>query len=730
MDPILIFAFSSVLIFALFFIGGTLSRIMPKSRRKTSSFYRTLVAGTFFSAFTLFFAVYFYGNNPDLPNLNGNIFASAFTSLFHSAKIFGKDNDFWKFVARLSEFTPKLEAFYKGYAAFLYIFAPLLTLGFILSFVKNLVPRLRYKIRAPWKKVYVFSELNEKSVTLAESVKRGQGECVCKKSFFYKLIVSVGRAITSPVIVFTDVSAKKEEKNMELTERARAINSILFMRDLESVNFIRVRPIRKKKNGNSDRKYNFYLISDDESEKLRHAASVIDHYNYTNVALYVVSDTPECKLFFSSYTKHGEDTVKLKLRRIDDIQSLVYRRLSENGIELFKRAAALNTDKETRPSVISVIIVGLGRYGKEMLKSLAWYCQLPGFELKINAFDSDKNALDKMKAECPDLFNKDLNGVKNGSDAYYDIHIHPGVCVGSHSFEDEIRKIGDVTYAFVCLGNDEMNLNAAAELRRIIGRYDETVIESVVYDSNIKKKIASYMATPPKPKKPHETYNIRLIGDLESFYSVGTLADKTLEADALIVHQRWDSSEFTFYMSDYNYRSSVAKALHCRLKKEILTMPEIERASVFPMLCAKSPESKKYTERNEMEHNAYVMSMTDTAEKAVAMSKRLCAMSELLNSVTEAHGLDESEYEKLDAEAKEKLAKKIEEISENKDPVFTLEEAMVFAERAARFDHIRWNAYMRSEGYVFSEVKNNFARTHNNLVPLEGLKFSDNIKDI
>ena len=717
MDPVLLFAVASVSIFALFVLYGVLSRILPQSKKRARPFYRYLVAGTFLSAFTLFFAVYFYGYNPDLPNLSGNVAESAFTSLFHAVKIFGRDDGFWSFVGRLKTFDAPLFAFYKGFAAFLFVVAPVLTFGFILSFVRNLIPLLRYSVRAPWKKVYVFSELNEKSVTLAESIKKNGNRCAW---------------LTSPVIVFTDVSPKKEESNMELTERARAIDAILLMRDLEAVKFIRFAPLSNEKKGEA--KYSFFLISDDESEKLRHAASIIDHYNYANVSLSVVSDTPECKLFFSSYGALGESKIRLRLRRVDDIQSLVYRRLKESGIELFKNAARLNPDPEARPSVISVIIVGLGRYGKEMLKSLVWYCQLPGFELKINAFDAEKDALNKLEAECPELFAKELNGVKNSGDAYYSIHVHSGVCVGSRSFEDELRRIDDVTYAFVCLGNDETNLNAAVELRRIIGRHDTAVIETVVYDSNIKKKICSYMESPPNPEKPHETYNIRLIGDLESFYSGKTLADKDLEDEGLTVHKRWGSSEYSFYMSDYNYRSSVAKALHCILKNKILSLPERERKASFPLLCADSPDATPYFERNEKERNAYVLSMTDTAQKAVEMSKRLYAMSNALNKKALELGVEASKYETLDKEKKNALSKFATDVPENKDSdgniIFSLEEAMAFAECAARFDHIRWNAYMRSEGFVFGNVKNNFTKTHNNLLPLKGLTFEDNIKDI
>ncbi len=38
-----------------------------------------------------------------------------------------------------------------------------------------------------------------------------------------------------------------------------------------------------------------------------------------------------------------------------------------------------------------------------------------------------------------------------------------------------------------------------------------------------------------------------------------------------------------------------------------------------------------------------------------------------------------------------------------------------------KLEHKRWNAYMRSEGYVFGDVKNQLAKTHPCLVPWEKL---------
>ena len=37
------------------------------------------------------------------------------------------------------------------------------------------------------------------------------------------------------------------------------------------------------------------------------------------------------------------------------------------------------------------------------------------------------------------------------------------------------------------------------------------------------------------------------------------------------------------------------------------------------------------------------------------------------------------------------------------------------------FEHVRWNAYMRGEGYRYGSERLDIAKTHNNLVPVYSL---------
>jgi hypothetical protein len=153
----------------------------------------------------------------------------------------------------------------------------------------------------------------------------------------------------------------------------------------------------------------------------------------------------------------------MKVRRINQARSLIYRLLYENGVELFKNEAIQTDEQGTK--VISTVVVGLGRHGTEIVKALAWFCQFPGYRVEINAYAQDPLAEDKFQALCPELMSKDYNGVYKDGESQYKITVHSGVNVDSLSFIEKIKELDGVSYAFVSLGKDDENVKAAVNLR-------------------------------------------------------------------------------------------------------------------------------------------------------------------------------------------------------------------------------------------------------------------------
>ena len=506
--------------------------------------------------------------------------------------------------------------------------APLLTFSFVISFFRNLLPYCRFKLFF-WREAHIFSELNEKTLALAKSIVRQKYNGVG------------GKRKSKPLIVFTGVCKEDEEGNNDLLANALKMDALVFKTDLETIHF---------RSNFWKRNLNFYLISENENEIIRHATTIIKSYDSSEVSMYVFSDGIECEMLMSAW-----DNRNMRIYRINDAQALIYHNLSLHGVRLFRNAC------ENNGKTVSAIIVGMGKYGYEMLKALIWYGQVAGFHLKINVFDADPAAESVFSMDCPEIMK--MNGSRIEGEAQYDITIHSGMDARGALFLKKIEKIPDATYVFVALGSDEENIVVSSGLRAVYERMNPNYkpdIETVVYDTNISSEMSVAWEGDPVRSNDGEgiknarkqPYNLHMIGDLESFYSVDTVINSSLIESGLEVNLRWAKltdpnnireDEKKFWRYDYNYRSSIAKALHEDLRKKLIELGYIDEIpGVY----------KDWDKRTE----------------------------------------------------DEKLA-------------------------IGSFEHIRWNAYMRTEGYQYGEKRNDLAKQHHNLVPVNALSDEDLRKD-
>ena len=522
---------------------------------------RALILGTWASASVMFYPLY-------LRELEGTVGVAEYiraglVSIQHSIRLFAFDGDYMDIVDMAEGLEPEIQTLYTLLGAILYLAAPILTVGLILSFFKNLTSYVHY-VFSFWKHTHVFSELNEKSLALAKSIDDANNKKVTRGKKKY-------RFLKKALIVFTDVTLKDDEENLELLEEAKELGAILFTKDLES--------IRYRNRHLSIRKVNFYLISDDEEEKIRHAESIMRDYDISEkIELRLFSDDIRSELLLAA-----KDVKTMKVIRVNDIQSLVYHTLDNHGLRLFENAREINHSEK----MISAVIVGLGKYGLEMLKALIWFCQMPGYRIKINAFDVDEHTEEKLVTMCPELMSAEFNGQDIPGEARYEIKIHSGIDTNSPAFFEKLSEIKDATYIFVGLGEDEVNLSTAVKIRTACEKIHYTDdhhkpdVETVVYDSNIRNHMGVKWGEERHKLDEHneyvdgvtnfknQCYNIHIIGDLDHFYSVETLMNFKLENIAKAAHCL-HYPESTFWKYEYNYRSSLARALHTKFRRIML----------------------------------------------------------------------------------------------------------------------------------------------------------------
>ncbi len=488
-----------------------------------------------------------------------------------------------------------IQPFYLLLVAVLVFLAPALTLSVVLSFFGNFVSAFRYAL-SYYRDVCVFSELNERTMTLAADMKKQNDRLE---------------------LVFTSVSVDNGENNA-LRDRAKRLGALLYTTDILEVSFAF---------HSQNHSLRFCVMGQDESKNVDHALGLVKRYgDRSNTHLHVLSTGIEGEVLLTS--AHGQ---AMKVRRVDEVQSLISRILYDDGQMLFQNARPEDDGTKT----ISAVVVGMGRHGTAMVKALTWFCQMDGYRVRINAFDRDALAEERFSALCPELMDPRYNGVYADGEAQYHIRIHSGMEVDTKRFADRIHSLPAATYVLVALGDDALNIQTALRLRMLFEQCGaKPTIQAIVRSSEKCRALECLK------NYRGQAYGIDFIGDLESSYTEKVIIESELEAEALRRHLRW-GAEQEFWGFEYNYRSSMALAIHARAK----------------VLCGIPGAQKPEAELSEQE--------------------RL-------------------ELEKL--------------------------------------EHRRWNAYMRSEGYIYSgspekSSRNDLGKMHHDLVCFDNLTEEEKRKD-
>lgn len=568
-----------------------LARNGKKANRGKISLFNALVAGVFLATVFLFLPVHGAADGGLL-----QFWRALLLSAFNAIQVFAAGCEFGVVTDGMAQCPAWLSGSYQTWAATLFVLAPIFTFGFILSLFKNLSAYLKY-LWVYFKDVYVFSELNDKSLALA-------GDILCNHK--------------KAAVVFTDVFEDSGEESYEMVENAKQLGAICFKKDVLVIDFHRHAP---------GKAITFFAISDNETENLNQSLKLIESYrNRANTHIYVFSTKIESELLLTAVDKGN-----VKVRRINQVQSLINRVLYESGELLFQSANPSSDGVKD----ICAVVVGMGRHGTEMTKALAWFGQMDGYRIGIHAFDKDSLAEEKFTALAPELMSPDYNGVAVEGEAQYTITVHSDMDVETAGFARTVQGLRNASYVLVALGDDDININTAVNLRMLFERSGiHPVIQAIVYNTQQKNALSGIR------NYRGQAYDIDFIGDMEACFTENVIMDSDLEADALQRHLKWGKEE-EFWTYEYNYRSSVASAIHMRARIQ-------------------------------------------------------CGIPG--------------------------AAKKEEDLTpEERDTIEVLE-------------HRRWNAYMRSEGYVFSgstdrSSRNDLAKMHHDLVDFSSLTEEEKRKD-
>lgn len=391
----------------------------------------------------------------------------------------------------------------------------------------------RWLIRA--KECHIFSELNEQSLALAKSLSEKDGKKVlifCNSKDAPKSLRSQVRNFggvllyaTADALGFTKRYAHVRFYQMATSEDQNVQKASVLLQWQED--------LQKKEVGN---------------EKKNTRCVEIFAFIGTKSKALIVEDIPH---------KY------VKLRIIDEISLLCNNLFMERPLY-----TGLGEKKK-----ISVMIVGCGKTGMQMIKTAVWCGQLENYALEINVFDKNvdpitrKNmAREELFAACPELNLPEYNIRFYNSDA---------TC---HEFESMVvQNCADTTYVVLAMKDDDLNIETAIRLRGLFLRSDEVCHATPVINARVRndvklKNLSSNSAYLQKRQ-------IFTFGSVEELFDIDVLMNSELERIAFMVHlhyygvlhleenhEDYVGAVAALEAKEYNRNSSMANALHIQYK--------------------------------------------------------------------------------------------------------------------------------------------------------------------
>lgn len=499
-----------------------------KNRNDTSKWIFCIMIGIFFSAFFIILPTEWIkeGKAVSYPTLY-----TLLSSLFYSFKTLGGGQEITQI--ETMPLTGLAKMFYIVFNYLVFIAAPVLTSSLLLSFFGDMGGKMQYCLRFSLKsKCYVFSEINQNSLALAKGIKNSPGR---------------------KTIVFC--STKKTEK--DLLAQAKDLGAILLYKSCKDIRISRRFP-----------QYEFYLISAHEDNNIELTEAIITKNKNLSKFKIIINafvesgtNTKFLESFATSNIGKSKDEEKptIELRCIDEIALFCNHLVYIHPLYC----------TQNHGNHISVAIIGCGRTGMRMLKTVYWAGQIDGYTLKIRVYDKNADrAREKFYQQCPGL--KEENTIQ-----------FVKADVDTLDFRDKLleeKNSLDATYIVVAMGDDQLNFSTSDELFKIYRRsngFDDKKMPEIFARVRSNLKSQSYINENEFLTKRH----IHLFGTAESIFSKKTLFNTELENLAFAVHlaywkrlkeekgsSAYEEAYLDFKTSEYNRRSSMSAALHIPAK--------------------------------------------------------------------------------------------------------------------------------------------------------------------
>lgn len=410
----------------------------------------------------------------EIPAGDGAILANTLVKI---AQVFSMEitvDEVWKLYAgtdseaNIPASPDKLAVFW---ISFVMAAAPILTLITAASFFRSARFWTAMLIPFPGKRFFVFSELNERS--------RKYALCLSQKhraSFFGK------KRTVRPYIVFC-CDDNTADESMEMGR------VLLMKRSITNLHIL------------GKWRFHFYLISNNESLNVEQASLLRQKYQNRQAHILCVSN--------GLVTEHAVDNLNKNIltlpwnknrchaiELIDEKLRVVYQDLYENPLltkaflQKVDRSCVLSDDCLTRQ--IRILALGAGRVGELVIRTMMWYCQLPGYNVHITVADQEEKKVIEHRIFRHNTSPEDVKKLEIFSDRVQ-IEVLEKQNLLTNDLESilsgQAGKMPVFHAVYVCLGEDNRNYQAALKVRRFYLRkfpsWGCPEIRTVIWDDTL-----------------------------------------------------------------------------------------------------------------------------------------------------------------------------------------------------------------------------------------------------
>ena len=482
----------------------------------------------------------------------------------------------------------------------------------VISIFKNFAALNELSRRGRHKNLCVFSELNDRTLVIAKSIfnETKQAEHNPSKdknnniiTFFTRSPYELDNKSKKLSFVFCDVFEQNAEICYELLEDARELGALCVKNDVFDVHE-RLRNAKCYKNS-ENRLTRYFLAGNDQAENVRQAIAIADaergadsdNERIKNLAIFAFATGEADGEVISSLNVTGDKKATYFIRRMNPSIMLAFNILANKETYLVE---ASNPDKE-----LTVLVMGMGQYGQEIAKMLCWFYQRHTGGITVHVVDRKKNIADVFGAAFPGLMEYKKSEDPT-DDAQFSIVFHEETDLFSGKFSTLVNSdLKDIDAAFVALGDDDLNAEAAIHIRRLLDRahFDDIANNTGCYlEKNTKRDLVKIFAIVHDDKRCRNfavgtTYNINFVGNNSEIYNYHNIYDYNKENEAISAHKRalkintFDEAINSYNAREYAHLSSLARAYHDDL---------------YAVLYGSDLSTNKYSKTESKRWNAYM----------------------------------------------------------------------------------------------------------------------------